>query len=106
MSDETENKPAAADAAAPAGAPTPNGEGAGQTVEQVLGSVHTSNFPDLLRELGGCLVVSTYQAGKLVILRADGSTINTHFRAFNRPMGMAADRQRLMLGAMFEIVEF
>jgi len=76
------------------------------TVEQVLGSVHTSNFPDLLRELGGCLIVSTYQAGKLVILRPDGNSINTHFRAFNRPMGMAADRQRLMLGALMEIVEF
>ena len=106
MSDETENKPAAADAAAPAGAPTLNGEGAEQTVEQVLGSVHTSNFPDLLRELGGCLIVSTYQAGKLVILRPDGNSINTHFRTFNRPMGMAADRQRLMLGAMMEIAEF
>ena len=77
-----------------------------QTVEQVLGSVHTSNFPDLLRELGGCLLVSTYQAGKLVILRPDGDSINTHFRAFNRPMGMAADQQRLMLGSLMEIIEF
>jgi len=77
-----------------------------QTVEQVLGSVHTSNFPDILRELNACVLVSTYQAGKLVILRPDGNSINTHFRTFNRPMGMAADRQRLMLGAMMEIAEF
>lgn len=77
-----------------------------QTVEQVLGSVHTSNYPALLRELGGCLLVSTYQAGKLVILRPDAESINTHFRSFNRPMGMAADHQRMMLGAMMEIVEF
>ena len=77
-----------------------------QTVEQVLGSVHTSNFPDILRELGGCLLVSTYQAGKLVILRPDANSINTHFRTFNRPMGMAADRQRLMLGSLMEIIEF
>jgi uncharacterized protein (TIGR03032 family) len=77
-----------------------------KTVEEVLGSVHTSNFPDLLREVGGCLIVSTYQAGKLVILRPDGNSINTHFRSFNRPMGMAADRQRLMLGALMEIAEF
>src|SRR5690348_18398408 len=58
-----------------------------QTVEQVLGSVHTSNFPDILRELGGCLFVSTYQAGKLVILRPDGNSITPHFRRFNRPVG-------------------
>ena len=73
--------------------PQPNPKEVRKTVEEVLGSVHTSNFPDLLRELGGCLLVSTYQAGKLVILRPDGNSINTHFRTFNRPMGMAADRQ-------------
>jgi uncharacterized protein (TIGR03032 family) len=93
--------------AAPAGADAPAAATpAEQTVEQVLGSVHTSNFPDILRELGGCIILSTYQAGKLVILRPDGNSINTHFRTFNRPMGMAADRQRLMLGAMMEIIEF
>src|SRR5476649_2557333 len=104
--------------AAPVGAADPNAEATAQyaatpaadapteqTIEQVLGSVHTSNFPDLLRELGGCLIVSTYQAGKLVILRPDANSINTHFRTFNRPMGMAADRQRLMLGSLMEIVE-
>jgi len=102
--------PAAAAAAEPAqGASTDAGEQAKPaepTVEQVLGSVHTSNFPDILRELNSCVLVSTYQAGKLVILRPDKNSINTHFRTFNRPMGMAADRQRLMLGAMMEIVEF
>jgi uncharacterized protein (TIGR03032 family) len=76
------------------------------TVAEALGSVHTTNFPDLLRQLGGCLVVSTYQAGKLVILRPDGASINTHFRTFNRPMGMAADGERLALGAHIEIAEF
>ncbi len=73
---------------------------------EVLGSVHTTGLPELLRKLGSCLVVSTYQAGKLVILRPDGATINTHYRAFERPMGMAADRERLALGTRAEIVEF
>jgi uncharacterized protein (TIGR03032 family) len=101
MSETPEQTQAAASDAKPEEA-----KPAEQTVEQVLGSVHTSNFPDILRELGGCLIVSTYQAGKLVILRPDKDSINTHFRTFNRPMGMAADRQRLMLGAMMEIAEF
>jgi len=96
----------AADAAPAAEGGPPVESPAPQTVEQVLGSVHTSNFPDILRELNACVLVSTYQAGKLVILRPDGNSINTHFRTFNRPMGMAADRQRLMLGAMMEIAEF
>lgn len=75
-------------------------------IAQVLGSAHTGNFPDLLRELRSCLLVSTYQAGKLVILRPDGAAINTHFRSFSRPMGMAADRERLALGTHIEIAEF
>ncbi|WP_440222722.1 TIGR03032 family protein [Dokdonella sp. MW10] len=74
--------------------------------QQVLASVHTTNFPELLRQLGGCLLVTTYQAGKLVILRPDGASINTHFRSFNRPMGLVADRERLVLGARVEIATF
>ncbi len=80
-----------------AGAPS-DGQPAGEakppekTVQEVLGSVHTTNFPGPpAPSSSGCLVVSTYQAGKLVILRPDGNSINTHFRSFNRPMGMAAD---------------
>ena len=76
------------------------------SVADVLGSVHTSNFPDLLRELHSTLIVSTYQAGKLVLLRPDGAVINTHFRPFRRPMGLHADRNRLVLGAHMEIIEF
>jgi uncharacterized protein (TIGR03032 family) len=94
---------------APAAAETPAAETAEKkpaSVAEVLGSVHTTNFPDLLRQLKGCLVVSTYQAGKLVILRPDGGSINTHFRTFTRPMGMAADGERLALGTAIEIAEF
>ena len=101
---------APAEATTPADAPAtgnaPDEAKPAKTVQEVLGSVHTTNFPDLLRQLKGCLVVSTYQAGKLVILRPDGNTINTHFRSFNRPMGMAADGERLALGAHIEIAEF
>jgi len=99
--------------AAPSGAALPDASYANHdppapepTIEQVLASVHTGNFPDLLRELRSCVILSTYQAGKLVILRPDGTTINTHFREFKRPMGMAADQQRLMLGANVDIIEF
>lgn len=90
--------------ATPAAQMTP--EEQAKKIAEVLGSAHTTNFPDLLRQLGGCLVVSTYQAGKLVILRPDGNAINTHFRNFQRPMGMAADGERMALGAHIEIVEF
>lgn len=74
--------------------------------EQTLASVHTSNFPDVLRHFGSSLAVSTYQAGKLVLLRPEGNAINTHFRNFDRPMGMATDAGRLALGTRIEITEF
>ncbi len=71
--------------------------------ESPLQSVHTLNFPAILRQLGISLVVSTYQAGKLIIIRTDGEVINTHFRAFHKPMGLAADRGRLAIGTDYQI---
>lgn len=70
-----------------------------------LRSVHTTNFPDILSQLGISLVVSTYQAGKLIVLRADGEAINTHFRIFKKPMGLAADRGRLAIGTAQQVWE-
>jgi uncharacterized protein (TIGR03032 family) len=71
-------------------------------------SSHTSNFPALLQELGISLLVSTYQAGKLILVRAQGDTLNTHFRNFYSPMGVAYQPQtgRLAIGAKHEVWEF
>jgi uncharacterized protein (TIGR03032 family) len=71
-----------------------------------LRSVHTTSFPAILEQLGISLLVSTYQAGKLVVLRADGGVLNTHFRGFNVPMGVACDGERLAVGTAVEIWEF
>ena len=70
-----------------------------------LRSVHTNTFTQLLQQLGVSLVVSTYQAGKLIVARADGTVTNTHFRVFEKPMGIAADRHRLALGTAAQIWE-
>lgn len=71
-------------------------------------SHHTSNFPELLRHLGISLLVSTYQAGKLIVVRRDGNTLNTHFRNFWSPMGLALDRSsgHLAVGTRHEVWEF
>ena len=63
-----------------------------------LRSVHTSNLPEILAQLNISLAVSTYQAGKVILVRNDGGTINTHFRNFAKPMGIAADISRLTIG--------
>lgn len=71
-----------------------------------LRSVHTTNLPAILDQLQSSLLVTTYQAGKLVIVRSDGGVINTHFRAFNKPMGMALGPGRLAIGTAVDIWEF
>jgi uncharacterized protein (TIGR03032 family) len=71
-----------------------------------LRSVHTSSFPLLLDELGISLLVTTYQAGKLVVLRSDQGQLNTHFRGFSKPMGLAVQEDRLAIGTTLEIWEF
>ena len=71
-----------------------------------LRSVHTSNFSAILQELGVSVLVTTYQAGKLVMLRPDGDRLNTHFRAFSKPMGLAVDGDRLAIGTSVEIWEY
>ena len=63
-----------------------------------LTSVYTNNLPAILDHFGISLAVSTYQAGKVILVRSDGGGINTHFRDFNKPMGLAVDGQRLTVG--------
>ncbi len=69
-------------------------------------SVHTTNFPALLAESGGSVLASTYQAGKLVAIRADGDRLNTHFRDVKGPMGLALDGPRLAVGTPTIVWEF
>ena len=71
-----------------------------------LRSVHTTNLPHILGETGASVLVTTYQAGKLVMLRNEGGVLNTHFRNFVKPMGMAVMPGRLAVGCNIDIWEF
>src|SRR5260370_19975886 len=92
---------------APAG-PTPD-----QTLPKMedpgpLRAVHSPNFPALLRQLGASLLVTTYQAGKLVMVRDEGDHLNTHYRTFKAPMGLAlADGgAKFAIGTTIQVWEF
>ena len=74
--------------------------------QEPLRSAHTELFPAILSDLGISLMVTTYQAGKLVVLRASQGALNTHFRSFNVPMGLALKGDRLAIGTSLEIWEF
>src|SRR5262245_42218084 len=58
----------------------------------------TESFVALLQELGASLLVSTYQANKLLAVRAAGSGLSTLVRTFERPMGLAAIGGCLAMG--------
>ncbi|MFO0957352.1 MAG: TIGR03032 family protein [Isosphaeraceae bacterium] len=71
-----------------------------------LRAVHSTSFPGLLRRLNVSLLVTTYQAGKLVIVRDDGDHLNTHFRSLAAPMGLALDGGRLAIGTTIQVWEY
>ena len=63
----------------------------------------TDSFVSLLQELEATLLVSTYQANKLLAVRAGGGGISTLVRTFDRPMGLAIEASRLALGTRKEV---
>ena len=73
-----------------------------------LYAAHTPNFPRLLRQLSASLLVTTYQAGKLVMVRDEGDHLNTHYRSFQSPMGLALAEggARLAIGTTLQVWEF
>jgi uncharacterized protein (TIGR03032 family) len=71
-----------------------------------LRSVHTTSLPELLGRHGIALLVSTYQAGKLIAVRAEGGRANTHFRNFHTPMGLALRGPRLAIGTRTQVWEY
>jgi uncharacterized protein (TIGR03032 family) len=94
----------AAGSAPAATAPPPAVPAAGSSED--LRSYHTASLPRLLREIGGSLIVSTYQSGRVIVIRADGEQLNTHFRAFRRPMGIAVSANRLAIGTQHSVWDY
>ncbi|MES1241471.1 MAG: TIGR03032 family protein [Acidobacteriota bacterium] len=72
----------------------------------VFRSVFTADLPGLFARLGLSLLVSTYQSGRLIAVRADGGSLNTHFRAFPSPMGIAVGPRYLALGTQRHVWEY
>jgi uncharacterized protein (TIGR03032 family) len=66
-------------------------------------SASTNTFSDALRATDSSLLISTYQSGRLVCARAQQSGLNTHFREFDKPMGIAVAPGRFALGTRTEV---
>lgn len=80
--------------------------GALPEAELDFASVYTENLPHLLKKLGISIAVSTYQAGKFIFLREDQGELNTHFRVFEKPMGIAVQQGRLCVGTKNRVHEY
>ena len=86
--------------APPAALPTPESDPA------KFASVNTDNLPEILRQLNISLLVTNYQGGNLIGIRADGASIDLDFTHFAKPMGLTVNRDRLLLGTETGIREF
>src|SRR3954468_17780981 len=83
---------------APANEPGPASPEAAAPSAVPFHYAQSESFVALLRQLGASLLVSTYQANKLLVLRAAGAGLSTLVRTFERPMGLAVDCGCLAMG--------
>jgi uncharacterized protein (TIGR03032 family) len=60
---------------------------------------HCVGLVPLLRQLGCSVLITTYQAGKLVVVGTDERGLALGFYNFDRPMGLAVGPDRVALGA-------
>jgi uncharacterized protein (TIGR03032 family) len=86
---------------APAAAETPTRPAPPAPVE--FRYSQSDSFVALLHQLAASLLVSTYQANKLLAVRASGNGLSTLVRTFDKPMGLAVDGPRLALGTRKEV---
>lgn len=64
---------------------------------------YTHSLPSLLTQLGVSLLVSTYQAGKVVSVGVAQGELALSYHNFERPMGLAVKPDRIAVGARAQI---
>jgi len=69
-------------------------------------SVFTTTFASVLEQANVSLAATTYQSGRVVMVRRDGSKVNTHLRNFATPMGIAVQGAKLALGTKTTVWEY
>lgn len=65
---------------------------------------YSSDVPDILAGLGCSLLLSTYQAGKLILLSPGEDGLVQLPRNFKRPMGTAVDGNRIAVATQHEVI--
>lgn len=63
-------------------------------------------FTDWMSQADGAIAVTTYQAGKLVVLGWDGQNVTVHEHVLPRPMGLAVHGSELAVACRDRIIQF
>ncbi|NND68441.1 MAG: TIGR03032 family protein [Halioglobus sp.] len=71
---------------------------------QPFSATHDKLFPQRLTELRCSLVLSTYKAGKLIILSMIDGQVTQLPRTFEKPMGMALSGDRMAVATREEVI--
>lgn len=67
--------------------------------------VYTPNIPELLHQLGCTIAISTYQAGKVIMMSADSPEKLIQLpRSFSKAMGLALDGRKLAIATKDEVL--
>ena len=106
MSHATAKQPAARAARAVPGIPPPPGTPAAPPAPVAFRYTQTDGFVAVLAELKASLLISTYQANKLLLARATSGGLSMLVRTFDRPMGLAVDGGRLAMGTRDQVWHF
>jgi uncharacterized protein (TIGR03032 family) len=64
---------------------------------------YTPVLPDILTHLNASILVSTYQAGKVLVIGVHEQRLQVSFSDFDQPMGIAVGADRIAIGAKSEI---
>ncbi len=62
------------------------------------------DIPELLANLGCTLVISTYQAGKVILISSNGKDLIQLPRNFDQPMGLAVEGEKLAVATSETVV--
>ncbi len=71
-----------------------------------FGCEYSSNLPAVLKQLNIALAFTSYQAGRLMIVRSDGEQIDVNYKSFHRPMGLVASEDGFTLGTFTSVINF
>lgn len=67
---------------------------------------YSTNLPQILQALNISFAFTSYQAGRLMLVRSDENSLDVNFKSFVRPMGLTATVSGLTLGIYTQVVQF